>query len=233
MFPKIFIARVTITVKIVNMEFIVSALDVLLHLERYLDVWAVQYGLWMYAILFAIIFAETGLVVTPFLPGDSLLFAIGAIAARGVLSLPVILIGLSIAAILGDTLNYSVGRFLGDFVTRRFSRIVKPEYIQKTHEFYEKYGNKTIVIARFVPIVRTIAPFVAGIASMRYRDFALYNIVGGIFWILSMTLAGYAFGNLEFIRKNFSLVVLGIVFISVLPMVIEYIRIRSRKKNPS
>jgi len=209
------------------MEFIISALDVVLHLERYLDVWALQYGIWMYAILFGIIFAETGLVVTPFLPGDSLLFAVGAIAARGVLSLPMILIGLSVAAIIGDALNYSVGRFFGDFVTRKFSRIVKPQYIEKTHEFYEKYGTKTIVLARFVPIVRTIAPFVAGIAKMRYRDFGLYNVIGGIFWIVSMTMAGYAFGNLEFIRKNFSLVVIGIVFISVLPMVYEYFRIRA------
>lgn len=209
------------------MEFIISALDVVLHLERYLDVWALQYGVWMYAILFGIIFAETGLVITPFLPGDSLLFAVGAIAARGVLSLPVILIGLSVAAIIGDALNYSIGRFFGDFVTRKFSRIVKPQYIEKTHEFYEKYGTKTIVLARFVPIVRTIAPFVAGIAKMRYRDFGIYNVVGGIFWIVSMTMAGYAFGNLEFIRKNFSLVVVGIVFISVLPMVYEYFRIRA------
>lgn len=213
------------------MEFIISALDVVLHLERYLDTWAVQYGIWMYAILFGVIFAETGLVITPFLPGDSLLFAIGAIAARGVLSLPMILIGLSIAAILGDMVNYSVGKFLGEFVTRKFSRIVKPEYIQKTHDFYEKYGNKTIVLARFVPIVRTIAPFVAGIAGMRYRDFAIFNVAGGVFWILSMTLAGYAFGNLDFIRKHFSLVVLGIVFISLLPMVYEYFQIRALNKQ--
>lgn len=217
------------------MEFIISAIDVVLHLERYLDVWAANYGVWMYAILFIIIFAETGLVITPFLPGDSLLFAIGAIAARGVLSLPVILIGLSVAAVIGDALNYSIGRFFGDFVTRKFSRIVKPQYIEKTHQFYEKYGTKTIVLARFVPIVRTIAPFVAGIAKMRYRDFGLYNVVGGIFWIFSMTMAGYIFGNLEFIRKNFSLVVIGIVFISVLPMVFEFFRIRAaaRAENRS
>ncbi|MBS0617372.1 MAG: DedA family protein [Spirochaetes bacterium] len=214
------------------MEFISTAIDIALHLERYLDTWAITYGVWMYAILFGVIFAETGLVVTPFLPGDSLLFAIGAIAARGVLSLPVILIGLSLAAVLGDAVNYSVGRFFGDFVTRKFSRIVKPQYIEKTHEFYEKYGTKTIVIARFVPIVRTIAPFVAGIAKMRYRDFALYNILGGLFWIFSMTLAGYAFGNLAVIRQNFSIVVLGIVFVSVLPMVIEYIRLRTKKSLP-
>jgi membrane-associated protein len=211
------------------MEFIISWVEKILHIDRYLDGWAGEYGVWVYAILFLIIFAETGLVVTPFLPGDSLLFAIGAIAARGVLSLPVILIGLSAAAIIGDALNYSIGRFFGDVVTRKFARVVKPEYIEKTHTFYERYGTKTIVLARFVPIVRTLAPFVAGVGQMRYRDFFLYNILGGIFWILSMTLAGYAFGNLEFIRKNFSLVVLAIVFVSVLPMVIEYIRMRRNK----
>ncbi len=227
---RIIIAKTRVKVKLVNMEFIVSAIDVVLHLELYLDAWSLQYGVWMYAILFAVIFAETGLVVTPFLPGDSLLFAVGALAARDTLSLPVILVSLSVAAIVGDTLNYAVGRYLGHFVTRRFSRIVKPEYLQKTHDFYEKYGNKTIVLARFVPIVRTLAPFVAGIAEMRYRDFALFNIVGGIFWITSMTLAGFAFGNLEIIRKHFSLVVVGIVFLSVLPMVIEYLRHRRKTK---
>ncbi len=215
-------------VKLVNMEFIVAAIDVVLHLERYLDMWALQYGVWMYAILFAVIFAETGLVVTPFLPGDSLLFAVGALVARETLSLPVILVSLSVAAIAGDTLNYAVGRYLGHVVTRRFSRIVKPEYLQKTHDFFEKYGNKTIVLARFVPIVRTLAPFVAGAAEMRYRDFAVYNVIGGVFWITSMTLAGYAFGNLEIIRKHFSLVVIGIVFLSILPMVIEYVRQRRK-----
>ncbi|HNA79855.1 MAG TPA: DedA family protein [Turneriella sp.] len=211
------------------MEFIIAALDVLLHLERYLDVWAVNYGVWMYAILFAIIFAETGLVVTPFLPGDSLLFAVGAIAARGVLSLPVIILLLAVAAVIGDTLNYSVGRYFGDHVLKRFSRIVKPEYVQKTHDFYEKHGSKMIVLARFVPIIRTLAPFVAGIATMRYREFAFYNVIGGIFWISSMTLAGFAFGNLEFVRRNFSVVVLGIVILSVMSMIIEYVRIRRQK----
>jgi len=212
------------------MEFIVAAIDVVLHLERYLDMWSLQYGVWMYAILFAVIFAETGLVVTPFLPGDSLLFAVGALVARETLSLPIILVSLSIAAIAGDTLNYAVGRYLGHVVTRRFSRIVKPEYLQKTHDFFEKYGNKTIVLARFVPIVRTLAPFVAGAAEMRYRDFAIYNVLGGVFWISSMTLAGYAFGNLEIIRKHFSLVVIGIVFLSILPMVIEYLRQRRKAR---
>jgi membrane-associated protein len=211
------------------MEFIIGALDVLLHLERYLDVWAVNYGVWMYAILFAVIFAETGLVITPFLPGDSLLFAVGAIAARGVLSLPVILLLLTVAAVIGDTLNYSVGRYFGDHVLKRFSRIVKPEYVQKTHDFYEKHGSKMIVLARFVPIIRTLAPFVAGIATMRYREFAFYNVIGGIFWITSMTLAGFAFGNLEFVRRNFSAVVIGIVLVSLMPMLVEYVRIRRQK----
>ncbi len=211
------------------MEFIIAVLDVLLHLEWYLDVWAVHYGVWMYAILFALIFAETGLVVMPFLPGDSLLLAVGAIAARGVLSLPVIILLLAVAAVIGDTLNYSVGRYFGDHVLKRFSRIVKPEYVQKTHDFYEKHGSKMIVLARFVPIIRTLAPFVAGIATMRYREFALYNVIGGIFWISSMTLAGFAFGNLEFVRRNFSVVVLGIVILSVMPMIIEYVRIRRQK----
>lgn len=211
------------------MEFIIGALDALLHLERYLDVWALNYGVWMYAILFAVIFAETGLVITPFLPGDSLLFAVGAIAARGVLSLPVILLLLTVAAVIGDTLNYSVGRYFGDHVLKRFSRIVKPEYVQKTHDFYERHGSKMIVLARFVPIIRTLAPFVAGIATMRYREFAFYNVIGGILWIVSMTLAGFAFGNLELVRRNFSAVVLAIVMISLMPMLIEYVRVRRQK----
>jgi len=211
------------------MEFIIAALDTLLHLERYLDVWAANYGEWMYAILFAIIFAETGFVITPFLPGDSLLFAVGAIAARGVLSLPILILLLAVAAIAGDTLNYSVGRYFGDHVLKRFSRLVKPEHVQKTHDFYERHGSKMIVLARFVPIVRTLAPFVAGIATMRYREFALYNVSGGILWIASMTIAGYAFGNLDFVRRNFSAVVLGIVVVSVMPMLMEYVRLRRQR----
>jgi len=211
------------------MEFIIAALDVLLHLERYLDVWAANYGVWLYAILFAIIFAETGFVITPFLPGDSLLFAVGAIAARGVLSLPILILLLAVAAIAGDTLNYSVGRYFGDHVLKRFSRLVKPEHLQKTHDFYERHGSKMIVLARFVPIVRTLAPFVAGIATMRYREFALYNVSGGILWIASMTIAGYAFGNLDFVRRNFSAVVLGIVLVSLTPMLMEYVRLRRQR----
>jgi membrane-associated protein len=211
------------------MEFIISALDALLHLERHLDAWAFQYGAWLYAILFLVIFAETGFVVTPFLPGDSLLFAVGAIAARGALSLPVILLLLSVAAVAGDTLNYAVGRYFGDHVLQRFPRLIKPEQVQKTHDFYERHGAKMIILARFVPIIRTLAPFVAGVATMRYREFLLYNLTGGIFWICSMTLGGFAFGNLEFVRRHFSTVVLGIVIVSITPMVFEYARVRWQK----
>lgn len=211
------------------MEFIIAALDVLLHLERYLDTWAANYGAWMYVILFLIIFAETGLVITPFLPGDSLLFAVGAIAARGVLSLPLVILLLSLAAIAGDTVNYSAGRYFGEHILKRFSRLVKPEHLKRTHDFYEKYGAKMIVLARFVPIVRTFAPFVAGIASMSYRVFAVFNVTGGVFWISSMTFAGFAFGNLEFVRRHFSAVVLAIVLISITPMIIEYLRVRRQR----
>lgn len=213
------------------MEFLFSALDTFLHLERHLDVWATNYGFWMYTILFAIIFAETGLVVTPFLPGDSLLFAIGAIAARGVLSLPVLLISLAIAAILGDTVNYFVGKYFGDHVLRKFSRIVKPAHIEKTHTFYEKYGAKTIVIARFVPIVRTLAPFVAGIAAMHYATFSRYNVLGALLWILSLTLAGYFFGNFAIVKNNFSLVIVGIVILSLVPMLVEILRSRLQRNS--
>ncbi|MCX7633849.1 MAG: DedA family protein [Turneriella sp.] len=213
------------------MEFIFSALDVLLHLERYLDTWAAEYGAWLYGILFAIIFAETGLVVTPFLPGDSLLFAVGALAARGALSLTVLIALLSFAAIAGDTVNYAIGRYLGEHVLRRYPRIVKPEHLQKTHNFYERYGARTIVIARFVPIVRTLAPFVAGIGTMQYRTFAIFNITGGVFWIASLTLAGYAFGNLEVVRRHFTAVILAIVVISVMPMVVEIVRQRRAQNS--
>ena len=209
------------------MDFLLAAIDIVLHLEHYLDQWIPQLGAGTVIIVLAlVIFAETGLVVTPFLPGDSLLFTIGALCARDLLPLTQVMIVLSVAAILGDTLNYSVGKFLGHWVAQKFSRVVKPEYLAKTHEFYEKYGGKTIVIARFVPIVRTLAPFVAGVGEMGYRSFAVYNIVGGIGWILSMTLAGFFFGNLEFVKKHFSLVVVGIVILSVLPMLIELYRHR-------
>jgi membrane-associated protein len=206
------------------MELIHSFIDLFLHLDKHLDVVIQTYGVWTYALLFLILFLETGLVVTPILPGDSLLFAAGAFAARGSLDLATLLLLLVVAAVLGDAANYSIGYFLGPKVLNSKSRFLKAEYLQKTHRFYERYGGKTIVIARFVPIVRTFAPFLAGVGRMRYTTFAAYNVVGAVLWILVCTLAGFFFGNLEVVKKNFTLVILGIVFVSILPALIEYLR---------
>jgi membrane-associated protein len=206
------------------MELIKQFIDIILHLDKHLATLTAEYGMWIYAILFLIIFCETGLVVTPILPGDSLLFAIGALSAMGSMSIWVILILLSTAAILGDTLNYFIGYKFGDYFIQRQSRFVKKEYLDKTHAFYEKYGGKTIILARFVPIVRTFAPFVAGMGSMTYSKFILYNIVGGIVWIFSLTLLGFFFGNLPIVKQNFSLVIFGIIGVSLLPMVWEIVR---------
>jgi membrane-associated protein len=213
------------------MEMVKKLIDIVLHVDDYLKDLVPQYGPWIYAILFLIIFCETGLVVTPVLPGDSLLFAIGALAGAGVLSLPLILLLLVVAAILGDTVNYWIGHFIGPKVFKGESRFLNKKYLDKTHEFYERYGGKTIIIARFVPIVRTFAPFVAGVGSMTYGKFMSYNIFGGILWVFSMTLAGYFFGNLPIVQKNFSLVILVIIFISILPGIIEYLRERKRLKG--
>ena len=185
------------------------------------------YGPWTYAILFVIVFAETGLVVTPFLPGDSLLFMAGTIAAMPDSGLNVWLLCLLLfaAAVLGDMVNFHVGRYLGPRVlSGKFSRWLNPKHLEKTQKFFETYGPKTIVIARFVPIVRTFAPFVAGVGQMDYRKFLFYNVAGGAFWVLSMTFAGYFFGGLPIIRDHFELVVLGIVFVSILPAIVEYLR---------
>lgn len=204
-------------------------IDFILHIDEYLGVFINDYGVWVYAILFLIIFVETGLVIMPFLPGDSLLFATGMLAAQTNNDLNIwIVIGLMlIAAILGDTLNYAIGKEVGyriiDF--KIFGKQpVKPEYIEKTHAFYEKYGSKTIVIARFVPIVRTLAPFVAGIGRMNYTTFLTYNVVGGIVWVVGITLAGYFLGNIPIIKDNFSKVVLIIVVLSVLPIIYSFIK---------
>lgn len=204
-------------------------IDFILHIDEYLAVFINDYGVWVYAILFLIIFVETGLVVMPFLPGDSLLFATGMLAAQTNNDLNIgIVIGLMlIAAILGDTLNYAIGKEVGyriiDF--KIFGKQpVKPEYIEKTHAFYEKYGSKTIVIARFVPIVRTLAPFVAGIGRMNYTTFLTYNVVGGIVWVVGITLAGYFLGNIPIIKDNFSKVVLIIIVLSVLPIIYSFIK---------
>lgn len=210
------------------MELIKKFIEIILHLDRYLKDLVPEYGLWIYLILFLIIFCETGLVVTPFLPGDSLLFAIGALAGAGALNLYAILALLTIAAILGDTVNYWIGYYVGPKVFKRETRFLNRKHLDRTHDFYERYGGKTIVIARFVPIIRTFAPFVAGIGRMSYFKFMSYNVAGGILWVFSMTLAGYMFGGLEFVKKNFSLVILVIIFISILPGIYEYVRARRR-----
>ncbi len=211
------------------MELLLNGIDILLHLDKYLKIIIQTMGLWSYAILFLIIFCETGLVVTPVLPGDSLLFAIGIFAAKGSLDLTTVIVVLAIAAVAGDTLNYWIGSYLGPKVFHyEDSRFFKKKHLERTHQFYEKYGGKTIIIARFIPVIRTFAPFVAGIGSMTYRKFLAYNVVGGILWILSLTLAGYFFGNNEVVEKNFSLVILAIIVISCLPGVIEYLRQRGK-----
>ena len=205
--------------------------DFFLHLDRHLAEVIQAYGAWTYALLFAIVFLETGLVVTPFLPGDSLLFAAGSFAALGALDVSVVFVLLSVAAILGDTVNYAIGHYLGPKVFHyERSRFFNPDHLRKTHEFYEKYGGKTIIIARFVPIVRTFAPFVAGIGAMSYLRFLAYNVIGGILWVAVCLFAGYFFGNLPFVKRNFSLVIVAIVIVSILPAVVEYLRHRSKAK---
>jgi membrane-associated protein len=209
------------------MEIIKSLFDILLHLDKHLDLIIRNYGLWTYGILFLIIFLETGLVVTPFLPGDSLLFAGGTFAALGSLDMKLLVIFLSIAAIAGDTANYWIGHAAGPKVfTKEKSRLFKKEYLLRTHQFYEKYGGKTIIIARFVPIIRTFAPFVAGIGSMTYGRFIAYNIIGGVGWVLILVLIGYFFGNIPFIKHNFSFAIFLIIFLSILPGIIEFLRHR-------
>lgn len=209
------------------MEFLAAFIDFFLHLDRHLSVIIQDYGVWTYAILFLIIFCETGLVVTPILPGDSLLFAVGSFAAIGALDVGIVLLTLTIAAILGDTVNYAVGHFMGPKVfLKKDSRIFRKEYLDKTHRFYERYGGKTIIFARFVPIVRTFAPFVAGVGSMSYSRFIAFNIVGAVAWIAAFILAGYFFGAIPMVKKNFTIVIFAIIFLSILPGVIEYLRHR-------
>lgn len=213
------------------MHFLKELLDFVLHLDKHLSPIIHEYGAWTYLLLFAIVFCETGLVVTPFLPGDSLLFAAGAFAANGSLSVWALAGALIAAAILGDTANYWIGHFLGHRLLNSPRRIIKPEHIAYTHEFFEKYGGKTVIIARFVPIVRTFAPFVAGLGSMSYGRFMSYNAVGGTAWVLLCTFAGYWFGNLPFVQKNFSLVVLMIIVLSLLPAVWEFVQARRRARG--
>jgi membrane-associated protein len=198
-------------------------LDLILHLDQHLVNLTATYGAVVYLFLFLIIFCETGLVILPFLPGDSLLFASGTIAALGGLNYISLLIILSIAAILGDTVNYWIGHFFGEKLIKHPQSPLKPQHIQKTHAFYAKYGGKTIVLARFVPIVRTFAPFVAGVGNMNYRHFFIFNVIGGIAWVTLFTTAGYFFGNIPTIKHNFSLVIFAIIGISLIPMAYEYL----------
>jgi membrane-associated protein len=209
------------------MELIKALIDILLHLDKHLDLVIRNYGFWTYGIFFLIIFLETGLVVTPFLPGDSLLFAAGAFAALGSLDTKWLIMLLSIAAIAGDTLNYWIGYIVGPKVfSKEKSRFLNKDYLYRTHQFYERYGGKTIILARFIPIIRTFAPFVAGIGSMTYGRFIAYNIVGGIAWVAIFVLGGYFFGNIPSIKQNFSLVIAAIIFLSILPGIIEFLRHR-------
>ena len=213
------------------MGFVPQMIDLVLHVDKYLDLIIQQYGLLTYVLLFVIVFCETGLVVTPFLPGDSLLFAVGAFAARGSLDVVVALVVLAAAAILGDTVNYWIGAVVGPKVFHKENvRFLNRKHLDRTHEFYERYGGKTIVIARFVPIVRTFAPFVAGIGKMTYGRFLSYNVFGGLLWVLLFVLGGFYFGNIGIVRRNFSLVIIAIVLISILPGVIEALRHRARSR---
>jgi len=211
------------------MEFLSDLLSIVLHLDQHLDRLIPQYGSWVYGLLFLIVFCETGLVVTPFLPGDSLLFAVGTIAARGSLDVWWAAGLLIVAAVTGDAVNYWVGRVLGAELLRPGRRrFIRQEHVDRTHEFYERHGAKTIVLARFVPIIRTFAPFVAGFGRMTYGRFTMYNVSGGILWIVLFVVGGYFFGNLPVVRDHFGLAILAIILISLLPMVVAFARERSR-----
>jgi membrane-associated protein len=209
------------------MDLMPALVDLFLHLDRHLAAVIQQYGPWTYAILFLVIFCETGLVVTPILPGDSLLFAVGTFAAIGALDVGLSMALLCLAAILGDAVNYAIGRRVGPRVFRKEGvRFLNRAHLERTHRFYERYGPVTIVLARFVPIVRTFAPFLAGVGRMGYPRFATYNVVGGALWIVLCVMAGYVFGNIPLVRENFSVAILAVVLLSILPGVVEYLRQR-------
>lgn len=214
-----------------DMSVIHTLIDFILHLDEHLVKIVSTYGLLTYVFLFLIIFCETGLVVLPFLPGDSLLFATGALAALGSMNIFVVLAILSAAAIVGDTVNYWIGHFFGEALIKNPRIPIKQEHIDKTNEFYAKHGGKTIILARFVPIVRTFAPFVAGVGKMHYDTFISYNVIGGLLWVFAFTLAGYFFGNLPWVKHNFEIVVFAIVGISVIPMIFEVVQSKLHKKK--
>lgn len=216
------------------MEYITYLIDFIFHIDVHLRLLVENYGVWVYGILFLIIFCETGLVVTPFLPGDSLLFVAGALSVitANHLNVHLLVLLLIVAAILGDGINYVIGRYLGQkLFSNPNSKIFRQKYLDKTHAFYEKHGGKTIILARFVPIIRTFAPFVAGMGHMSYRHFAAFNVVGGVVWVMLFTYAGYIFGNQPFVQQNLKLLIVAIIFISILPGLIEVIRHRQATKN--
>lgn len=207
------------------MELIAGLIDFILHVDKHLVEIIRDYGTWTYLVLFMIIFSETGFVVTPFLPGDSLLFVIGALSASGALNFKVALIILMIAAVGGNTLNYFIGRLLGDkILAMKNSRLIKKEYLHKTQAFYKKHGGKAIILSRFIPIIRTFAPFIAGIGKMNFMKFISYNLIGGLSWVSLFMFAGYFFGNIPAVKNNFTYVIFAIIFVSLLPTVIPYIR---------
>ena len=211
------------------MELLATLFDIALHLDRHLQALVAAHGAWIYLILFVIVFCETGLVVTPFLPGDSLLFVAGTVAAAGGMNVHLLVVLLFIAAVLGDAVNYAVGHYIGPRVFRSGeSRWLNPKHLQRAHDFYERHGGKTIIIARFVPIIRTYAPFVAGAARMTYARFAFYNITGAALWVVSLGYAGYFFGNVPWVKANLTLVIIGIIILSILPGIIEILRHRNR-----
>ena len=213
------------------MEVIKFLIDFILHMDVHLNEIISNYGAWTYGILFFVIFIETGFVVMPFLPGDSLLFAAGTFAALGSLNPIYLFLLLTVAAILGDTVNYSIGKYIGPRAFSGDIKFLKQEHLDKTQEFYEKHGGKAIILARFIPIIRTFAPFVAGIGTMKYRKFIAYNVIGGIAWVAIFTFLGYFFGNIEFVKKNFEFVIFAIIFISFIPPVLEVLKARKEGKE--
>ncbi len=215
------------------MDWLTTLIDIFLHLDVYLADIIQTYGVWTYALLFVVIFMETGFVVTPFLPGDSLLFAAGTFAALGAMDVALVWVLMALAAVGGDTVNYWVGHYIGPRAFSGSVRFLKREHLEKTHAFYEKHGGITIILARFIPIIRTFAPFVAGVGAMTYAHFLAYNVVGGLLWVTLFLFGGFFFGNIPFIKNNFEFVILGIILISVLPPVIEYFKARLRPSEAS
>jgi membrane-associated protein len=206
-------------------------IDIILHLDVHLLGWVAQYGVWIYAILFAVIFSETGFVVTPFLPGDSLLFVAGAIAATGEMNIALLVALLALAAVLGNTVNYAIGRWLGaHFFTGKGSRWLNRKHLDKAHEFYERHGGKAVVISRFLPIVRTYVPFVAGMAAMTPRQFTMYNVTGGVLWVASLSFAGFFFGNIPWVKGNLTAIIVGIILVSLVPLLYAFVKSKMQKK---